>query len=52
MDEKQQPHPQPNVCEKDIPALVLKVIDLWQKRGKRIEDLTREDIEEGVQYKH
>ena len=50
MDEK--PQPQPSAREKDIPALVLKVIDVWQKRGKRIEDLTKADIEEGVQYKH
>ena len=50
MDEKQPP--QPSAREKDIPALVLKVIDVWQKRGKRIEDLTRAEIEEGVQYKH
>jgi len=50
MDEKQQP--QPNAREKDVLVLVLKVIDLWQKRGKRIEDLTMLEIEEGVHYKH
>ena len=36
----------------EMMPVTVKVIDVWQKRGKRIEILTKEDIEEAVLYKH
>ena len=38
--------------ETETTPMIVKVIDVWQKRGKKIEELTTEDIEEAILYKH
>ena len=38
--------------EVEMTPIVVKIIDLWQKRGKKIEELSKDEIEEAIQYKH
>ena len=36
----------------EISPLVLKVVDVWQRRGKNIFKLTNDEIKEAILYKY